>query len=157
MVVAAFLGAAVTATTQAGAGAFFQRPRFPPVNVGQLLQEFQSVRERGSEPVLSRDPFTGEFVVSTASQFDAGVTDSILLDRFLSGFGTAPSGAVSPRSFGVSIPGTGEAARSPVVAKVEAARVFSPPNTANVLGPGGRCAGATTAAQRAICAAGGVI
>ncbi len=155
MVVAAFLGAAVSATAQAGAGAFLQRPRFPPVNVGQLLQEFQSVRERGSEPVLSRDPFTGEFIVSTASQFDAGVTDSILLDRFLSGFGTAPSGAASPRSFGVSSPGTGEAASSPVVAKVEATRVFSPRSFERLVG--GRCAGATTAAERAICAAGGVI
>ncbi len=148
MVVAAFLGAAVSGTVQAGAGAFLQRPRFPPVNVGQLLQEFQSVRERGSEPVLSRDPFTGEFVVSTASQFDAGVTDSILLDRFLGGFGTAP--ATTPVSSGLPV----SAAVAPVVAKVEAARVFKPPN---VLSGSSRCVGATTAAERAICAAGGVI
>ncbi len=149
MVVGAVLAAAVPAVIQSGASSFLGRPRFPPVNVGQLLQEFQSVRERGSEPVLSRDPFTGEFVVSTAAQTDAGVVDSILLDRFLSGFGTTP--ARTPAS--PNLPVT--AAVTPVVAKVEATRVFNPPGV--LIGPGGRCAGATTAAERAICAAGGVI
>ncbi len=143
MVTAAILGAAVTAAAESGASSFLQRPRFPRVDVAQILSEFQDVRSRGNEPVLSRDPLTGEFVISTANQADAGVVDSILLDRFL-----RPSG-ISPRIDPVS-------QVQAVVAQVEATRMFRPANV--MIGPGfGRCAGATTAAQRAICAAGGTI
>ncbi len=55
-----------------------QRVRSPR-GKGNALREIQALKARGLEPNLSRDPFTGGLVVSSADQF--GVLQEILFER----------------------------------------------------------------------------
>ncbi len=55
-----------------------QRER-PGRKLGNALKEIQALQARGLDPMLSRDPFTGGLVVSTADQF--AVLPGILLER----------------------------------------------------------------------------
>lgn len=64
----AILGQAVTAP---GGPLQLPRVRSPQVSPGNILGlalQTQALSERGLEPVVSTDPFTGDFVLSTADQ-----------------------------------------------------------------------------------------
>ena len=54
-------------------------PRPPKGDLGRTVQGILELQARGLEPVLSKDPFTGGFVLSTADQAD--VLQDILLAR----------------------------------------------------------------------------
>jgi len=58
------------------------RTRFPGIKPGDFLKaalDIQSLSESGKTPRITTDPFTGDFVISTADQ--SGVLTQILADR----------------------------------------------------------------------------
>jgi len=61
------------------------RTRFPGIKPGDFLKaalDIQALSERGKSPLITTDPFTGDFVISTADQ--SGVLTQILADREIS-------------------------------------------------------------------------
>ncbi len=79
----------IASLTGAGAGAilgqvFGQKgPRSPQVQPGDILRlalGVQALSERGLQPVVSTDPFTGDTVLSTADQ--SGVLTTLLGEKF---------------------------------------------------------------------------
>lgn len=66
-------------TTALGTFGRARAPRLPKGDVGRALQGIVDLQARGLEPVLSKDPFTGGFVLSTADQSD--VLQEILFER----------------------------------------------------------------------------
>jgi len=83
MVAAAVLGGLSTAVLGEGVRtAVTPRQQFPKLNPGDLLRaslEIQGISEQGQQPVFGVDPFTGNFVISTADQ--SPNLNKILLDR----------------------------------------------------------------------------
>ena len=78
------IGAAVIGEAlQARGGPFDVAPRSPQVQPGDILRlalEAQALSERGLQPVISTDPFTGNTVISTSDQ--SGILQTLLGEKF---------------------------------------------------------------------------
>ncbi len=174
--------------TTAGAGGILGQvlspkgPRSPQVQPGDILRlalGVQALSERGLQPVVSTDPFTGDTVLSTADQ--AGVLQTILGEKFARE-ALAPTAADIREVFdfqqeairlgraGLLEPGLAGApvetptVRDQVVANltVSSARVVAPGVVARRSSDldvrsrlGGPCAGVNTGIMRLRCARGG--
>jgi len=132
----------------------------PKISPGDLLKaalDIQALNARGLDPRLTTDPFTGDFVVSSADQ--SQFLEQILLDR-----------AVGRES--VATPRDVQEIRElrDVIIEARSGPAFFTPSTptGRVTAPGvvsrgnrlrsrvsGPCAGVLTQAQRAVCSRGG--
>jgi len=130
------------------------RERFPGLRPGDILRAgiaISELSERGLQPVVSTDPFTGDLVVSTADQ--SRVLETILGERFA-------REELRPSPEEIAEVGT---ARQAVIdsfaaptARVGAPGVVTRGRQAKPRRLGGPCAGVTTGFMRLNCARGGI-
>lgn len=83
VVIPAVVGSVGGQSLQARGGPFDTAVRFPQVQPGDILRialDLQALSERGLQPVLSIDPFTGNQVISTEDQ--SGILETLLGEKF---------------------------------------------------------------------------
>ncbi len=157
-------------------GPFDIAQRAPKINLSALIGGVQEIQRRGLTPVISKDPFTGGFVVSTADQ--GPVLQEILQAKFIrQQLAPTAEELASDLAFRDFIIEQRRLSPRPVSALTQVSSVpFATRPTARLIGPGtvgrgdeprpaiptrvsrlsGPCAGPQTGFSRLTCARGGI-